>query len=347
MNETEIRGIGEQIGKYLSMGIAGGLTDNSKEAVRAFRGFYEKLKYQRDFDLISEEEYYKELEALRDRYFAVGTENWVRYTEKIYSYQKKTIENEKKEIKGLYDDVADYAEKSLDKILKKQDALAEKLNDSGAFFKKNKVEIGNSVDYYYSLGDMERDIEAVKRYGEDFEKLSQRLSGLSGGDGILSRIKGMELSEALGYMRALLVAPDETFTEYVNNVAVKESLSEGISSRQYEQEFSESVDEVCNLMKEKLTAAGYEIPEGFTLSGSISAQKFGKAFTDELELQLAAIRDRVDEFNAGLLADININAGGDTYNTSNTSYNITSQQGEDIVDLLKRHSLVKRLAGLE
>lgn len=349
MNEKEIRSMGEEIGKYLSLGIAGGLVDNSKEALQAFRGFYEKLKYQRDFDLISEEEYYTQLEALRDRYFSVGTDNWVRYTEKIYSYQKRTFEREKKEIQDLYDDVAQYATKKLDEVMKKQQKLADKLNDTGALFKVNKVKIGDSVDYYYSLGDMRRDIEQVKRYGEDFEKLSQRLAAVENGAGrgILDRIKTMNFEDARGYMQALLNSGDEDFSEYVKALEVKEKLSQSIAAGQYEEEFNKSWEEAYNDMREKLSCAGYEIPEGFSVSGSISAEKFGQAFIEGLDLQLAAVKERIDEFNAKLMADVDISAVGNTYNTSNTSYNITAQQGEDLVDLLKRQSLLRRLAGLE
>lgn len=349
MNEADIRKVGEEIGKYLSMGIAGGLIDNSRDAVKAFQGFYEKLKYQRDFDIISEEEYYRQLEALRDKYFSVGTDNWVKYTEKIYSYQKKTFETEKREIQKLYDDVADYATKKLDEVMKKQQNLADKLNDSGALYKVNKVKIGDSVDYYYSIGDMERDIEAVKRYGEDFEKLSARLGGLgnAGGKGLLDKIKTMDFEDALGYMRALLNSSDTDFSDYVNAISVKEQLAQGIAARQYEEEFSKSWDDAYNNMREKLSGAGYEIPQEFYISGSLSAEKFGQAFIEELDLQLAGVRERIDEFNASLLADADVKLGGNTYNTSNTSYNITAQQGEDLVDVIKRQSLLRRLAGIE
>lgn len=348
MNEADIRNLGEQVGKYLYMGIAGGLTDNSKEAVQAFRGFYEKLKYQRDFDLISEAEYYSRLEALRDRYFSVGTDNWVRYTQKIYSYQKKTFEAEKKEIRSLYDDVADYATEKLDEVLKKQQRLASRLNDFGSLYKVNKVEIGGEVDYYYSLGDMDRDIEAIRSYGESFEKLSQRAEGLSVGKetaGLLEKIKEMDVNAAIGFMQALLNVEDTDFVKYAKGVQVKEQLSDNIAAKQYEKEFEDGCDGAYEYMKKKLSEAGYEIPEGFFVSGSLSAQRFGEAFTAELDLQLAAVRQRIDEFNANLMSDISVASTGNVYNTTNTSYNISSGQSGDAVDAIKRFEALKRLSG--
>lgn len=348
MNEADIRNLGERVGKYLYMGIAGGLTDNSKEAVQAFRGFYEKLKYQRDFDLISEAEYYSRLEALRDKYFSVGTDNWVRYTQKIYSYQKKTFEAEKKEIQSLYDDVADYATEKLDEVLKKQQRLASRLNDTGSLYKVNRVEIGDRVDYYYSLGDMDRDMEAVRSYGESFEKLSQRAKELSVGEetsGILEKIREMDINDALGFMQALLNVEDADFVKYAKGVQAKERLSDNIAAKQYEKELEDGCDGAYEYMKKKLSEAGYEIPEGFFVSGSLSAQKFGEAFAAELDLQLAAVRQRIDEFNASLMSDINVASTGNVYNTTNTSYNISSGQSGDAVDAIKRFEVLKRLSG--
>ena len=93
-----------------------------------------------------------------------------------------------------------------------------------------------------------------------------------------------------------------------------------------------------------LEAAGYEIPDGFYVSGSISAQKFGEAFVSELENQLDVIRSKIDEFNMGL--EFAPNISGAVYNTTNTSYNINSQGAQDTVEQIRRYETVKRLAGV-
>ena len=127
----------------------------------------------------------------------------------------------------------------------------------------------------------------------------------------------------------------------------KEKLSQDISAEQYEKELSDAWESAYDAMKEKLARAGYEIPEDFSVSGSLSAQKFGQAFIDELDLQLAAIRDRIDEFNSKLTLAGDWQSGGNVYNTSNTSYNITAGQYEDIVDYLRRNSMIQRFLGIE
>ncbi len=348
MNENELKKIGEEVGRYLGEGIAGGLTDSSKLATKAFNGFYERLKYQRDFGLISEEEYYEKLEQLRDRYFAKGTDNWVKYTQKIYAYQEKLINAEKKQIESLYDGISDYATEKLEGILKKQQKLAENLNDFGGLYNVNTVHMNGYTDQYYSLHDLSWDIEALKRYQRDMNSLKDRADRLQvpkeASQYLFSNIKEMDTEDALQFMSALLYENDDKFTEYTNKVYEKYNLSKAISSHQYADEFNSGVTDAYDRMTVALLEAGYEIPDGFYVSGSISAQKFGEAFVLELENQLGTIRSIIDEFNMGL--EVSPQVSGDVYNTTNTSYNINATESFDTVEQIKRYETVKRLAGV-
>lgn len=348
LNENDLKSIGEKVGKYLGSGISGALLDSSKAATKAFNGFYEKLKYQRDFDLISEQEYYARLEGLRDRYFTVGTDNWVKYTQKIYAYQEKMLKAEQKEIEKLYDGVLEYASEKLEAVMKKQQKLAENLNSFGGFYNVNTVYMNGYKDQYYSLHDMSWDIEAIERYMKDMDAVKNKADRLSVTDGakkyLLDSIKEMDTEGALQFMGALLYANDDTFSNYAEKAFEKFNLSQSVSARQYEDEFNESVGKSYENMVEALKEAGYEIPDGFYVSGSISAQKFGEAFVLELDNQLGIIRDMIDEFNAGL--EVAPNVKGDVYNTTNTSYNISANTPEDTVEQIRRYETVKRLAGV-
>lgn len=355
MNDNELRKIGAEVGRYLGESIAGGLSESSKEATEAFNGFYETLKYQRDFDLISEAEYYEKLEQLRDKYFEEGTDNWVKYTKQIYAYQEKVIKEEQKlikaeqkEIKGLYDDISDYATEKLEEILKKQQKLAKNLNNFGSLYNVNTVYLDDFTGQYYSLHDISWDIEALKRYERDMNSLKERAEGLqiskNASDYLFASIKEMDTGDALQFMRALLAEDDKTFSEYTNKVYEKYALAEKVSSSQYAEEFSAGISDAYENMKEVLEKAGYEIPDGFFVSGSISAQKFGEAFISELDNQLAIIRGIIDEFNAGI--EIAPAVGGTVYNTTNTSYNISGQNSADTVEQIRRYETVKRLAGV-
>ncbi len=351
MSATDMGKLANEAGKYLSMKFAEGLAENSKFATEAFEGMLEKLKYQRDFDIISEEDYYRKLEILRDKYFTQGTQNWVKYTEQIYEYQKSTLETEKKNIVGLYDEVADYAVKRMDEVIEKQQKMAEKLNDTGALFKTNKVRIGGKTEYYYSLGDLDNDIAAIKKYGDAMEEIEKRAESLGVGEeaesGLIAAIRDLNFEDASGFMSALLSARDDEFAKYTEALSVKGKLSENIAAKQYEDEFEKSWEDACANMRERLKEAGYEIPEDFTVSGSVSAEKFGAAFIEELDVQLQAVRARIEEFNESLKADIDISSTGNIYNTNNTSYNISVSDGDDTVEQIKRFETVKRLSGVK
>lgn len=338
------------VGKYLSQNVAGGLAKNDKLVVEAFNAMLEKLKYQRDFDIINEAEYYRQLEKLRDRYFSYGTKNWVKYTEEIYSYQKKTLEQEKENITKLYGEIADYAEDRINDVVKRQQKAAEKINEFGGLFNTNTVYINGEKDVYYTLHNLEHDIEIIRRYGDGIKEIEARVLklGISSEEagGIFDAIKEFDFEDGYSFIRALLTSSDKEFTSFAQNLQLKKALAEGISADQYEDEFAEGLNDAINNMKRELANAGYEIPEGFGLSGSLSAQKFGEAFLEGLETQLEAIRTRIEEFNNSLNIDLNSPAAGNTYNTTNTSYSIQTTDSTDTVEQIKRYETVKRLSGV-
>ena len=232
--------------------------------------------------------------------------------------------------------------------MKKQQNLAENLNDFGGLYNENTVHMNGFTDTYYSLHDLSWDIEALKRYSSNMTGLKERADRLSvpkeASDYLFSNIKEMDTDDALMFMNALKYENDEKFSEYTNKLYEKYTLSKSIASKQYEDEFASGVSDVYANMKDALLEAGYEIPDGFYVSGSISAQKFGEAFVSELDNQLGIIRGIIDEFNAGL--EIAPASGGDVYNTTNTSYNISAIEAGDTVEQIRRYETVKRLAGV-
>jgi len=346
-NESSV--MKNQVGKYLSICVASGLQENNKYVVKAFEGMLEKLKYQRKLDVISEDEYYSGLEKLRDKYFAKGTQNWVKYTEEIYSYQKEALQKEKEQIVSLYGDISEYALERIDEVITKQTEFQEKLMGVGELYSKNTVKMDNRTDVFYSMRDLDSDIKKIERYSDLLDEFADKADRLNLSSsikkGFLDEIKTLDVDKAMGVLISLSGTDDVRFTNYLNSWNKKNLIAESVSKKVYFDEFSDSVDGAYDYMKSVLEKAGYEIPEGFFKSGSISAQKFGDAFVAEIEEQMSRIRSIIDSFNAEISISENLPTGN-TYNTSNTSYNISSNSSDETVEKIKRIETIKRLSGV-
>ena len=64
------------------------------------------LQYKYDLGILTEREYYDKLTEYRDKYFAVGSKDWLEYTKEIYQYHVDGI-------KAAYDELAEYAKEQL------------------------------------------------------------------------------------------------------------------------------------------------------------------------------------------------------------------------------------------
>lgn len=345
---TEGSRIKDEIGKYIMSDTASGMYENNKYVVKAFSQMLEKLNYQKELNLISEDEYYVKLERLRDRYFSKGTQNWLKYTAKIYEYQQKKLEEEKKNIVSLYDDISEYASKKIGEVIDKQAKFAESLKGASPF-KKNTVNIGDKTVTYYSMQDMQGEIGKIKEYAKLMDEFSKRADSLGISAGVksdfLAELKDTDFETALGFLSSIKGQTDDSVFNYISAWAERNAVADSVAANTFSKEFAESMDESYEYMKEVLTRAGYEIPDGFFVSGSLSAQKFGDAFISEIETQMQRIRDIISAFNREVMS-YSVNVGGNTYNTSNTSYNISSSEAEDTVEQIRRIETVKRLSGI-
>ena len=108
-----------KVGKYIPLGTAGGITENTNSAVKAAVNMVDKtvdgaaariidtkyklsdaakqafdnLDLQFDFGFVGEADYYAEMARLRNEYIKKGTKEWWDYTKKIRDYKIKAYEN--------------------------------------------------------------------------------------------------------------------------------------------------------------------------------------------------------------------------------------------------------------
>ncbi|MBO5060232.1 MAG: tape measure protein [Clostridia bacterium] len=349
----------EGVGKWLSLGVAKGIKENSDKAVNAFNAMLEKLEYQREFDIINDEEYYTELEKLRDKYFAKGSTEWLEYTAKIYDYQKQVLEKEKKDIKSIYDEISDYAAGKIDEVIAKQENYANKLKSYTTLFNTNTIDMNGKSLTYYSMHDFSKDTQAILEYEQHLEELWARFEGVGVDSSVIksymSEVDELGLDEAMMAVKSLLSQSDADLSKYINGYAKYNAAVDSLSNRHYVDDMGEAVEDSIDNMRDKLQEAGFtDIPEDFVVSGKLSAEKFGEAFVAEIEKQMEIIQSKIAEFNAGL--NLNVQgmtimqtaaAGGGTTNNYSAVYNVQTSGESETATLtaLRNQQLLNEMRG--
>lgn len=75
---------------------SGGALELTKEEAEKIKNGIEVWKYRRDKGIITEEEYYRQLERIRDQYFAKDSAEWRKYDLEIYNWRTKNAQTQAK-----------------------------------------------------------------------------------------------------------------------------------------------------------------------------------------------------------------------------------------------------------
>lgn len=127
-------------------------------------------------------------------------------------------------------------ESALDAIESKQESLQDQLADYGELFQRIDIkdEEGNVIGEKFQLGDVQKEIDQIQKYGDALDKLQER--GLS--DGLLSEITNMGMEDAMDYMNKLISMSDGAFDDYVQLFAEKQKAAQEVAAKVYQSEFS-------------------------------------------------------------------------------------------------------------
>lgn len=345
----------DEIGKMISLGVAQGIKENSDAVVEAFQKQLDKLNYLRDFDIINEDQYYTELEKLRDKHFAVGTKEWLDYTLEIAEYQKELLEDEKERYKDTYDEIFDYASEKIDAVIEKQEEYSKKLKSYGNLFNKNTIKLDEGDIEFYSLADIRGQIDDIAKFNDLMSQAREKAlaSGMSqtAVDSILNEFSSLDIEEGTGMLTALLSAGDKDLAEWFSAYDEKLSYADSSSAAMFKSEMDAAIDESTELMKQKLSDAGFEIPETFFNAGKDSANKFGEAFSKEIDAELSKIKQRFDSFNCKIQISIEKSESGsgkvsndNRVYSDNRTTNIyaASSSPHDIAEATKQQSIYEK-----
>lgn len=261
----------DQIGLMIARGMALGIKKGEREVLSVAYRLNDKL-------LDAEQELNDKLSALeqeeRDRRAAVELADHQRKIKEKYAELGKTEKSERqkiqdeiakleadwneKQLQAQYDaekeklqaqidtmkKFRDEYEKALDEIQDAQNDMAGKLADYGELFKS----VEKNGREFFELGDLQKDIDAINRYGDALENLKAR--GVS--DSLLDEITSMGVEEATAYTERLLGMTDEQYAKYMALWEQKQAAAKQVASQFYRDEMDALGKEFVDKIPEEL-----------------------------------------------------------------------------------------------
>ncbi|MBR2500166.1 MAG: hypothetical protein IKB60_03710 [Clostridia bacterium] len=355
----------DSAGNMLIEGIPARIKEETYKVSDEFKRKLKELELSYKTLAVSEEEYYKKLESLRDTYLQKGTEKWWTYTKKLISYEdnllkanEKAVEEEKKRIIDVYDDIASHIYKTQESLLKAQSAFTKKLRAEADVSSTKKIVFeglgSHGEDLIFKETNLE-DLEAKKKELKDYYNLLSALKtrgnevfGESGFYDFFDMVRNLSVSEGAGLSKILLKENDEGFSEFVGDWNEIQSLTDGYAKDLFSGDTKRAINESADYIKRTLEECGLCVPEDFFNSGAQSAIKFGEGFMAEIEGVLNDIKRGFD----ALLPYGNITQDAKNVSSSESSvyapvYNLYGS-GETVSDMLRtaaNQALIDKLRG--
>ena len=152
-------------------------------------------------------------------------------------------------------------ENALSDIQQSQESMADKLKSYGDLLTTVKTDAGEFLE----LGDLEKDIEAIERYGDALENLKAR--GVS--DSLLDEITAMDMDDALAYTEQLLAMTDEQYSEYMSLWERKQQAAQQVAAQFYQseldtlgREFVDKLPDELSDMRDQMAGIGVQSVQG-------------------------------------------------------------------------------------
>ena len=285
------------LGSYSSA--AGGAARSSSAASKKIKTQAEKdleeykalkaaLDHEKSVELVSEEEYYRQLANYRDRYLTDETNlsEYRKVTEQIFKYDKSLADREAQLWADQTGELVDQLEQRVKAVMGQQDKMADRMRGYGELFE---IEDGQM-----SLNSLQDQITAIEAYGDALDKLRAR--GVS--SSLMDEVMGMDVDSATQYANQLLAMGEEQWEAYNNLWEEKRQRAAEIA----EEFFRDQIDALENQYNDKLGAALDTLTDTSFGAGVDTGQRLidGLASTESaLYGQAQAMADRVSEILAG------------------------------------------------
>jgi len=323
LNDTGSAGVGA--GRSISSGAktaSKATKDASREIEDEFNKRLRNLKYNLDMGYVTEQQYYEGLEALRDTYFAEGTEEWQRYTTEIYNYQKRTFENVKKDMESLIGEISGKMESELDEVARLQANFANKIRSYTPLFSTQTITIRNwdkgqplRIENT-SLSDFRATLQKFARYTELLNRVKDR--GIS--RAMFNEIMNLSIDDGIKFMELLLNTPEEEYQAYIMSYNAVQAVAKSLPDYIYRDEIQTIADKYTEIFKNVFQGLEGE----YFGVGSMYAQAMGEGFMSQFANVFAAIKADVENKMKSLQAGINFQRYSAPQAVGNSPINITS-----------------------
>lgn len=239
--------------------------ENERERLNEITDSKERKRQQEIFDaqVKTDKKYLEELKDTADKARAI-------YDATLKDAEKATSDSQNAIIKSL-ETITNKFTKTLESIRSARDSLANTLNSNKLYTTKN-VKVEGQSYTLSSLADVGADVSSLANYNKMLDELfSKRQLPPE----VKKALQKMGVTEGTDFVTALLNANDSEYATYVENLAKRAQLSEGIATKLY----SDELQTVAAQIQTEFT----QITTGFEALGEEAARLFGEGFVNNVE----------------------------------------------------------------
>lgn len=364
----------DSVGNPIVEGIKVAIKENVYEMEEEMEKAFSELNYKKQMNIVSEAEYYKELETLRDTYLEKGSASWWKYTAKIVEYENKIVENQKKNIEKLTNEISESIEDKFDDVTKNVDSmmkksvsdyeskmksiekskgkLSEKLSSYGGLYGTAKINTGEEEKTYlengvwkrkeasYTLidvGDLKDEIAYLERYENALLKIKDNKNITRD---FFDSFKKLDVKDGVEVLESLINLDDKQLGEYMALWNEKNGISDKISDILYKSDEEDAKSELDLRLKE----AFLEVDKTFLSDeGAKWAQSFGDAFKTKISEMMEQVKNVISQKISDIEYSISVEKEKETSNT--LVYNLYGS-GETVSEKLKSARAMSELERL-
>lgn len=267
----------DELGNPLIEGIAVAFKEGTREIPEAFGKMLDELNLKKDFELLSEAEYYKELERLRNGYLEEGTAEWWDYTKQIIDYEKQVAESENEKVKAaeeasnkvleIHSKFNEDSKKLAEEYAKNQEDLLRPFADKLAeidLLHKTTLKLDDETLELYKLKEWDEEIEKLDNFETKLSGVSDRLKTVFNGDEdglkkMLDIIRESPFGEGGKILDAMFEATDKDLERFVVGWQTFNQRAFDISKVSYETELQELKGNFVTDLETAFTSAKTEV----------------------------------------------------------------------------------------